>query len=279
MSPGCLIGKGATRWRAPLAAVLLVSVVTGACTEFVDGPLPDGAIPLTAPTQYRLWWDATTACSGITRPFDSVGWYVVPGAYMFPTPTGEADGQYQQARNRIVLAEQSVGDGMVVRHEMLHALLRGTDGHPAPYFQHRCGGFVACDGSCAREPDPLAVTGSVTAAVPSDLELGLRYLPASGLLGPTGGWYMVVVSARNPLAQPVRVTFPLYGSLSPTFGYSDQCEQKTHYATAASITFAAGETRYQTFDMQWCRAGSGSITGRGSLGRDSTAVRTLPVQP
>ena len=43
-----------------------------------------------------------------------------------------------------VLAGEQVGNGMVVRHEMLHELL-GRGDHPAAYFQVRCAGLVACN--------------------------------------------------------------------------------------------------------------------------------------
>jgi hypothetical protein len=68
-----------------------------------------------------------------------IKWYVVPGVSTFPTAEGEKVGIRIKTGNdvRIVIAGNYVEHEMVVRHEMLHALLNRA-GHPPEYFQDRC---------------------------------------------------------------------------------------------------------------------------------------------
>jgi len=101
--------------------------------------LPDGAISLTAPASYLLWWDKTQDCSGLTADFAGVDWYVVPGVATFPTEDGEKVGLWIRSggATRIIIAGDYRDSELVVRHEILHELL-GREGHPEDYFRDRC---------------------------------------------------------------------------------------------------------------------------------------------
>lgn len=94
---------------------------------------------MAAPAEYLEWHRKTKACSGLTGEFVALEWYVVPGVSTFGTPRGPQVGMWetQGGINRIIIAGQYAGHEMVVRHEILHALL-GRSGHPANYFVSRC---------------------------------------------------------------------------------------------------------------------------------------------
>jgi len=114
-------------------------ILVGGCTYEPTPALPDGAVSFEAPTAYVTWWDRTSECSGISGDMARVEWYVVPDVATFPTEQGEKVGIRVRTGDRIqiVLAGQYQLHEMVVRHEMLHALLR-EPGHPDEYFTERC---------------------------------------------------------------------------------------------------------------------------------------------
>lgn len=103
-------------------------------------PLPATAQAMNPPEQYRTWWAETEACSGLQGSFEQIKWFVVPDSLTFSTNTGEKVGLWTEssAGTRIIIAGAYSGHELVVRHEMLHALL-DREGHPAEYFQTRCG--------------------------------------------------------------------------------------------------------------------------------------------
>jgi hypothetical protein len=121
------------------ASLALAALTLGGCSYEPDPVLPDGAVAFTAPTEYLTWWDRTSACSELSGSMAKVEWYVVPGAATFPTAEGEKVGIRVKTGDRIqiVLAGQYQMHEMVVRHEMLHALLN-QPGHPDLYFTERC---------------------------------------------------------------------------------------------------------------------------------------------
>jgi hypothetical protein len=101
--------------------------------------LPAGAVPVAAPAVYREWFQRTEACSGRTGDLAEVQFYVVPGVETFETRDGPQVGVWigEGGSHRIVIAGNYQGHEMVVRHELLHTLLRQT-GHPEEYFVSRC---------------------------------------------------------------------------------------------------------------------------------------------
>jgi hypothetical protein len=105
-------------------------------------PLPEGAVFIAVPGSYGTWWTEVEHCSGVTRPMSKVSWYYVPGAGFFSYGSiSNLTGMWQPGRNAIILAEFARQDGMTVRHEELHAILRRTD-HPSEYFVDKCGALV-----------------------------------------------------------------------------------------------------------------------------------------
>ncbi len=97
------------------------------------------AVRIEAPAEFRAWYRATEACSGLTADIQAVEWYVVPGADEFQVEGEPRVGMWQRlgGKSQIVIAGNYVGHEMVVSHEILHHLL-GREGHPQELFEQRC---------------------------------------------------------------------------------------------------------------------------------------------
>jgi hypothetical protein len=117
-------------------------LATLAACEMLAPPdaLPAGAQAMAPPTEYQDWWVRTESCSGKAGSFSRIQWYVVPGAETFQTELGPKVGLWihSSAGVQIVVAGDYLENELVVRHEMLHALL-DREGHPVKYFQDLCG--------------------------------------------------------------------------------------------------------------------------------------------
>ena len=201
-------------------AALILFLVEGC--DPTGSLLPPGAEPFTPPRVYEQWWQLTEQCSGLTGSFAAVSWYRVPGVADIPLGDGTlAGGEWDEGANRIVLAGNEELSGDLVRHEMLHALLR-TPGHPRAAFISRCGGTVVCTQLCIRDagpapqPNPSAISVSATA-----LEIGVEVTPSAPGSSINEGNFMMVVTARNPSSSPVIVQLPPSGDAGPPVSFSD----------------------------------------------------------
>ena len=124
--------------RAALRALLVATVACSAPTQ----PLPDEAIRFQPDAaRYRTWWSEVEACAGRTARYEAVSWYLVPGTETIVLQGRDVWGYWTSSTNRIVLTEGATVHANVVRHEMLHAILR-AEGHPEEYFRRRCGGVL-----------------------------------------------------------------------------------------------------------------------------------------
>lgn len=123
--------------RVGFVALVALSACSG--TEPSAPLLPDGAVEMTAPALYQQWWGKTEGCSQLAGQYHNVRWYVVPNARTFQSEFGETVALWRKMNggNIIILSGQYQNDEMVVRHEMLHALLE-KDGHPPQYFVTDC---------------------------------------------------------------------------------------------------------------------------------------------
>ncbi len=121
----------------PAAALLLAG--SGCLHAGRGGELPRGAVPLAPPPVFQEWHRRTEECSGLRGDFTALTWYVVPGVSAFRTRRGPEVGAWTRrpGQETIVLAGNFAGHEMVVRHEMLHALI-GKAGHPPDLFVTRC---------------------------------------------------------------------------------------------------------------------------------------------
>lgn len=131
--------------RARAAACLAALV---ACTGITDPKVPP-AERFDPPAQYLGWWQEMQGCSARTARFHAVTFYRVlptPGrdSLQFSDPESGKyhDGEWVPGRNAIYLAAGQLMNPGLVRHEMLHALLRDVH-HPPAYFAVRCARLVA----------------------------------------------------------------------------------------------------------------------------------------
>ena len=119
-------------WRGPVYCVQLFAAVAfaTACEHMiVDPAFPPTSVAFTPPPVYARWWDMTQSCSGITGSLAAVSWLVVPGTSDFQFKGQTVSGYWTAGSNSIVIADSVQLDGSVIRHEMLHALIKGS-GHP-----------------------------------------------------------------------------------------------------------------------------------------------------
>lgn len=189
------------RWIGCVLAASLVA--SSACVDLFGPDLPDGAVGLsTLPAEFAGWWALTERCTGITGELTGVAFYVLPGAETIPG-SGGAIGLYQEGRHRIVLTEQNLRNGHLVRHEMIHALLRGG-GHPRSYFQEQCGGVVSCSGRCQDEGAPRPVWSlDDPLAAEDELRVSVSLLPSLVSLSAAGeGCLSIAVSLTNLSGEP-----------------------------------------------------------------------------
>ena len=124
--------------------LLLLSVsVTAACADIFGGlPLeyPD-AVELNNDSMLEPLWSQLQKCSGRHRSLDAVDFFYVRRDAL-PVHDGiRTLGQFFPATNRIYVIESKRNDEAVIRHEMMHALIRDIPGHPPEFFSAsgRCG--------------------------------------------------------------------------------------------------------------------------------------------
>jgi hypothetical protein len=126
-----------------VATYIAVAVVAACGSELTD-PLPKGAVALDPPPViYSVYWGEVEQCSGETADFSSIKWYYVPGDGGFQSGnSADVVGVWEPQGNSITLAQYVMDNPLVVRHEMLHAILKRTD-HPPQYFADYCAVLVS----------------------------------------------------------------------------------------------------------------------------------------
>jgi hypothetical protein len=250
------LGGGKSRVRRVRLLVALISITT-ACTEVTYAPQPIVGDQFDPPPIFAAWWEKVESCSGRTESLASVAWYVVPGAMTVPDGSfGDVAAYSDFHDHRIVLAGEVQMLGPIVRHEMLHELLQ-ADGHPRRAFLERCAGVVECISDCVDDAGPPPVPPASVPRVSGDsFDVNIRIDPESPGTDTLGGYFMVIVTARNRSHHAVVLRSPpppdplppytfgyIFGSAGPGFGFID-------YAwDADAASFAAGETKQEIFDF------------------------------
>lgn len=242
-------------------------------------PLPDEAVPMRRPAVYAAWWRMVEACSGRRGDLARVRWFSAPAPF-------EVDGQlydgywhrgdWLRGGDRIVLSTAWTPPGDLVRHEMLHALLRRGD-HPRAAFVEACGGVVDCGVGCdALGEEGRGVPAGAREVTPAALEISLAVSPAAPSWVADSGWFSLTVTARNPAPEPVWVRLPS----EMTFGYVPLMEDGTSgtYRTTAEPrwAFRAGEARRYVFDVHYP---PGTYAFEGLFGRQPGPAVTVTVGP
>jgi hypothetical protein len=245
-------GVRVSRWLSLVAAVAGFA----ACRNLVDPDLPPNAEEFTPPPVYARWWVMTEACSGLSADLSSVSWFVVPGVSTVVLDGKPVQGYWSFASNRIVMAGNGKLAGGLVRHEMLHALIKAR-GHPRAKYLEACGGVVNCTESCISDagpppaPDPAAIqTG------PEPLEVQVDVQPATPSRAVDDGFFALIVSVRNPMTSPVVVVLPPQpiGGAHRTFSFDLVGQSSVLSGNVVALdpsvsVFAAGETKRYVFDF------------------------------
>lgn len=240
---------------------------------------------LTAPAQYKLWWDMTRACSGLSRDVSGVRWYTTADTALRTSADGASGiaGEWTASTNSIELVQAHVNDGSVVRHEMLHAFIVAS-GHPAEQFAGDCAGYVNCVGSCAAAVGvrPLAPASALRVTTDS-LRITQRIFPARiDLSTDPDGWFALMVEATNARPYPVWVhlaKFPGRPSSAATFGYAALNMSQQDYVDGDSISFLPGETKRMIFDLKAKEyvANYRTTTIRGFFNASTLPAQTLNI--
>lgn len=241
--------------RGAIAICALFGALGVACTEVLA--LPPGSQSFDPPPEYRLWWSMTEACSGLRGSLADIDWYVVPGASVIPGDSRELGGEWFEQGNRIVLAGADQFEGSLVRHEMLHTLLRAS-GHPRFEFLERCAGVVVCADECIRDAGPAPAPPAGTPLVsPSAIEVSVKILPVPTRASDFGGYFTCIVTAHNPANHAVVVKLPSYGNgkLGVAFEYEISTDSMNKVGTwdfaydSEEKFFGPGETKEEPFDL------------------------------
>ena len=245
----------------------LVSLVSSC-----DSPLgpPDGR-RFAPPIKFRSLWHTVETCAGKSGSFDAISWYLTEGS-AGAGGQGDIAGSWWPGGNRIYIAEAFRDDEAVIRHEMLHALLRGKLHEPA--FLGSCGDLVYCIANCISEAGgQTSLPGANSLEIlPDELDVQLTILPP---LPTHGGWTTVVVSARNTRNVPVWV------DLSGRPGVRFECLQSGfrcgtfYFGGDTRAAFRAGETRREA-TVFFSSAGSYQIDGSFNTKRATSGMLVVP---
>ena len=187
--------------RHIVRVVLFVGATVGLAAACDGVTAPRDAVAFAPPVKYLTLWRTVEVCAGRTGNFDDVLWFTTPGSAQGGGGP-DAVGTWWPFLNRIYLNERYVGREDVVRHEMLHAIVRGK-GHGRVFVQG-CGDLVGCDGDCLREAGgiPAGPTPSAPVVLPADLSVSVQVLEPRPI---DLGWTTVIVSATNTRGEAVWV--------------------------------------------------------------------------
>lgn len=236
--------------RAHCASIpgrLLLLLALAACESPTGVRLPVSAVRFSPPSIYRQWWALTEQCSGRQGSFDAVSWYVVPDARTLNGTKGLNGIWY--ATNQIVIAgaNDGISAGELVRHEMLHALLRGGD-HPRDMFVRRCGGVVVCVDACLSEAGPPPAPDPAARLEPdSALDVTVDVIPDAPGSGTWDGYLMMIVHAHNRAGYPIVSKRGGFGYI--LFGNGASVQYDLPVEAPEDTRFDAGETKSFIFDF------------------------------
>jgi hypothetical protein len=276
-----MIAKGRRLSRPNRVRMSVLALVAGiSCGHLTDPPLPANAQVLVPPPVYAKWWGMVESCSGLRGSLENIQWYSTASLLRDPNDNDEAiAGYWSLASNRIVLYENDTIAGGIVRHEMLHALLRSA-GHPRSAFLQACGGVVACGQACVRDAgNPASPALGTPTIAPSELEVTSAVSPATPSSGFDGGLATFTISVHNPFSYPVIASLPSRSGGVPTsYGYQMQESSGAGYSNSdlavdIGVTyFAAGETKRDVIDFFVIAPDFPSYQGGPGLGEKPIAL-------
>jgi hypothetical protein len=251
--------RKATPHSACAATAMLFSLLmlfAVACTEISSARGPTGSEHFDAPPVYARWWKMVETCSGVSGSLPAVSWYVLPNATSIPSVGEFVGGYWQEEGNQIVLIGEAQMAGPIVRHEMLHALLKDAT-HQRRFFLERCGGVLECTGQCIVDAGPApSLPPGTQYVVPDSLTIGVEIDPLVPRSDSLGGYFTITVLAENTASHPVVLYSPPDGDSPPifTFGYIFGSSGVglgffDHAWDTEAAVFGPGETKREIFDF------------------------------
>lgn len=268
-------------------SVASIAFGLGACS-LITAPLPPNAEAFAPPAVFARWWAMTEACSGTSGDMSAVRWYRVPGA-QFVFHGQAVAGYWNSSTNRIVLAADVLEEGDMVRHEMLHALLRKPV-HPRAQFLGSCAALVSCQGICIKDDGAWHLPRPDYVALPPDslnVDARAELLPRE----PDGQrWFALEVRVRNGGARAVLVAAPGDRVTPPTFGYdlrgpAGGIGGGEIAVDSSTLFFEPFETKKWLFefrvssDLGEQHVSTGSYLVRGDYGRHWSPDATITISP
>lgn len=200
--------RGWRRLRPAVAVLTLVTTPVGlsGCDHIVDPKLPADAEQFTPPPVYSTWWKMTQACSSLSGSLGAVTWYKTD-QIVHDVHTGDViAGYWTAASNSIVLTGSVMLDGEIVRHEMLHALVRKA-GHPRDQFLGKCAGTVSCEDACVADAGAFPTPPETPVHVGRDsIEITIDVEPNTPVRAVDEGRFSITILTRNLSSHWVTVT-------------------------------------------------------------------------
>lgn len=109
--------------------VLAALLAASGCDPIVglEDTLPPNAVRMEPGPDYAVWYAQTEVCAGVSGDFEAVRWFEVPGERWWdPLRQQFAIATWRRPHD-IYITTAHLGDELVVKHEVVHDLLRGGD--------------------------------------------------------------------------------------------------------------------------------------------------------
>ena len=232
----------------------MLSLAIVMCTSVTEPVLPKDAKEFSPPPVYSTWWNMTQTCSQLTGSLSAVTWYTTDEVVHDIGSGDVIAGYWVSGSNRIVLNSAVMMDGGIVRHEMLHALIR-HGGHPRNQFLGNCAGTVDCERACADDagpyPDPPVTPLQVGT---ESIETTIVVDPATPTHAVDEGRFSVTVMTRNLTSHWITVTPPSGVDLLQTFaidvhGTNGATGRDQNSVDPSERIFAPNQTKRRVFDL------------------------------
>lgn len=234
-----------------LASLSLAIVV---CTNSTEPVLPKDAQEFSPPPVYSTWWNMTQACSQLTGSLGAVTWYTTEDVVHDLSSGDVIAGYWVPGSNRIVLNSAVMMDGGIVRHEMLHALIK-HGGHPRNQFLGNCAGTVACEQACAADAGPYPNPPQTPMQVGTEsIDISVSIDPTTPSHAVDEGRFSITVATRNLTSHWITVTpasglDPLETFSVDAHGSNGAIQRDELSDDPSQRIFAPDETKKQVFDF------------------------------
>ncbi|HKR07557.1 MAG TPA: hypothetical protein VJS39_00085 [Gemmatimonadaceae bacterium] len=244
-------GTGAAVRPAGIAVLTLAIAV---CTSVTEPTLPKDAQEFSPPPVYSTWWNMTQACSQLTGSLSAVTWYSTAEVVHDIASGDVIAGYWVAGSNRIVLNSAVMMDGGIVRHEMLHALIK-HGGHPRNQFLGNCAGTVDCERACAADAGPYPNPPETPIQVGTEsIAISVSVDPTTPTHAVDEGRFSVTVQTHNLTSHWITVT-PASGvdalqtSSVDVHGPNGATQRDELSDDPSQRIFAPNETKKQVFDL------------------------------